>query len=124
MARIRQLWTQLLVTLSQHTPQGGAIRVSARPYADVEHRAGEQAWVLCAVEGPSLEIAQEEHGRVFKPFYRLNRAGGASEQGIGLGLALVRAIVEVHGGRIWVESKRGKGSTFCFTLPVSPSTSA
>jgi GAF domain-containing protein len=124
MARIRQLWTQLLVTLSQHTPRGGAIRVSARPYADVEHRAGEQAWVLCAVEGPSLEIAQEEHGRVFKPFYRLNRAGGASEQGIGLGLALVRAIVEVHGGRIWVESKRGKGSTFCFTLPVSPSTSA
>jgi signal transduction histidine kinase len=120
-ARIGQLWTQLLVTLSQHTPHGGTLHVQVRPYTQFERHAGEQAWILCAVEVPGLDIARGEHGRVFKPFYRLERAGSAPEEGIGLGLALARAIVELHGGRIWVESEQDQGSTFYFTLPESSS---
>ena len=60
--------------------------------------------------GAGIDLARAES--VFKPFFT------TKSRGTGLGLSISRRIIEMHGGRIWVESTLGKGSTFCFTLPV------
>jgi signal transduction histidine kinase len=57
----------------------------------------------------------EDQSRLFAPFQRLENAGA---KGIGLGLLVCRRLVEAHGGRIWVESRPGRGSTFFFTIPL------
>jgi signal transduction histidine kinase len=63
--------------------------------------------------GIGIEKSQAE--KVFDLFYQMDKSGG----GTGAGLAIVKRIVEVHGGRIWIESELGKGCTVCFTLPLS-----
>ena len=63
-----------------------------------------------------IGIAPEDIPHLFERFYRVS--GGRKAEGIGLGLYITRVLVEAHGGRIWVKSKGGKGSTFTFTLPV------
>jgi two-component system phosphate regulon sensor histidine kinase PhoR len=68
-------------------------------------------------------IAADEVERVFERFYQSARQPGESLRGTGLGLSLARHIVEAHGGRMWVESQLGQGSTFFFTLPVDQSIS-
>ncbi len=81
--------------------------------------------------GPFLQIAVSDTGigikpgdqeRVFSEFEQVDSSYGRQEQGTGLGLALTKRLVELHGGRIWVESQgiEGKGSTFTFLLPIFP----
>ncbi|MDP7619870.1 MAG: ATP-binding protein, partial [Dehalococcoidia bacterium] len=69
--------------------------------------------------GPGISLDQRE--RIFEKFVRLPRWDGPSPPGTGLGLTLCKTLVEAHGGRIWVEPRRGGGSRFVFTLPVSES---
>ena len=66
---------------------------------------------------PGIGVAAEHLSHLFEPFYRV--PGQAEESGVGLGLAIVREIVNAHGGEVGVESEPGKGSTFRFTLPLS-----
>lgn len=61
-----------------------------------------------------IGIEPSQHEKVFELFYQVER-----NKGTGAGLAIVKRIIEVHGGRIWIESERGKGCTVCFTLPIS-----
>ncbi|MHC1610785.1 MAG: PAS domain-containing sensor histidine kinase [Candidatus Methanospirareceae archaeon] len=68
------------------------------------------------VKDNGIGIEESEHEKVFELFYRLDRSSGG---GTGAGLAIVKRIIEVHGGRIWIESEKGKGCTVCFTLPVA-----
>jgi signal transduction histidine kinase len=62
-----------------------------------------------------IGIAPQYHEQIFAPFQQLD----AETEGVGMGLALVKKIVEHHGGRVWVESEAGKGATFYFTIPIS-----
>ena len=62
-------------------------------------------------------IAEEDKEKIFEEFYRTGTAIGSKQHGTGLGLSICRGIVQAHGGRIWVESRPGKGSKFVFTLP-------
>jgi signal transduction histidine kinase/DNA-binding NarL/FixJ family response regulator len=105
--RVLQVLSNLLGNAVKFTPAGGAVELA------VESRGAEVVFTV-RDEGPG--IAAEDVPRVFDRFWQ---GAGTRRGGAGLGLAIARGIVESHGGRIWVESVPGAGSTFSFTLPVS-----
>ena len=84
----------------------------AEPVIEIGTRGMEEGKSIFFVKDNGIGIAPEHHNRIFELFNKLD----ATSEGTGVGLALVRRIIEVHGGRIWVESEIGKGSTFLFTL--------
>jgi two-component system phosphate regulon sensor histidine kinase PhoR len=110
-ARLGQVFVNLLHNAVKFSPDGGEVRVSVRP-ADDE--------VVVAIDDHGVGIPKSAQQRVFERFYKVDRArvrGVAG--GTGLGLAIARHIIEQHGGRIWVESVEGRGSTFSFSLPLA-----
>jgi signal transduction histidine kinase len=92
----------------KYTPVGGRVEIAL-------HKHEQEAVLEVKDTGPG--IAPEEQGHIFDRFYRGDRA--RSRGGTGLGLALVRSIVQLHHGRIAVTSTLGQGSCFCVTLPLS-----
>jgi signal transduction histidine kinase len=106
--RIRQVIFNLLSNAVKFTPAGGAVDVSAV-------QVNGEVRVSVTDTGPG--IAPEEHERIFEAFQQTD-AGIEQREGTGLGLALSKRLIEFHGGRLWVESALGKGSTFLFTLPA------
>ena len=106
--RIRQVIFNLLSNAVKFTPAGGAVDVSAR-------QVNGEVRVSVADTGPG--IAPEDHERIFDEFQQ-TETGIEQREGTGLGLALSKRLVELHGGRIWVESELGEGSTFVFALPA------
>jgi two-component system, NtrC family, sensor kinase len=109
--RIRQVVFNLLSNAVKFAPAGGTVDVAAA-------RVDGEVRVSVSDSGPG--IAPEDQARIFEEFQQA-AAGKEQREGTGLGLALSRRLVELHGGRIWVDSELGKGSTFVFTLPVPPS---
>jgi signal transduction histidine kinase len=106
--RIKQVIFNLLSNAVKFTPSGGEVDVTAT-------RVNGEVRVAVADTGPG--IAPDDHQRVFEEFQQ-TEAGLEQREGTGLGLALSKRLVELHGGRIWLESELGKGSTFVFTLPA------
>lgn len=112
-ARLGQVVVNLVHNAVKFSPDGGEVVVRARP------EAGE---VVVSVEDHGIGIPRASLGRVFERFYKVDRARLRAEVGggTGLGLAIARHVIEQHGGRIWVESEEGVGSTFSFALPAEP----
>jgi signal transduction histidine kinase len=111
--RIQQVIFNLLSNAVKFTPAGGAVGVtSARVNGEVR--------VSVADTGPG--IAVEDRERIFEEFQQAE-SGTQQREGTGLGLALSKRFVELHGGRLWLESELGKGSTFVFTLPAKAASS-
>ncbi|HKY25875.1 MAG TPA: HAMP domain-containing sensor histidine kinase [Gaiella sp.] len=106
--RVRQIIFNLLANAVKFTPEGGVVGVSVA-------QVNGEVRVSVADTGPGIEL--DDHERIFEEF-RQAEAGIEQREGTGLGLALSKRLVELHGGRIWVESKIGEGSTFVFTLPT------
>ena len=106
--RIRQVVFNLLANAVKFTPSGGSVDVCAA-------RVNGEVRVSVFDTGPG--VAPEDCERIFEEFQQTG-AGLALREGTGLGLALSKRLVELHGGRIWVDSEVGTGSTFVFTLPV------
>jgi signal transduction histidine kinase len=106
--RVRQVIFNLLSNAVKFTPAGGAVDVSAA-------QVNGEVTVSVADTGPG--IAPEDRDRIFEEFQQAE--AGLEREGTGLGLALSKRLVELHGGRIWVDSELGHGSTFVFTLPVA-----
>ncbi len=109
--RVRQILSNLLSNAIKYSPEGGTIRVGA--WAD-------DKFVTVYVADQGIGIPEEEQEHLFERFYRVDSSLRRRTKGAGLGLFLAKALVEAHGGRIWVHSKPGEGSTFFFTLPISP----
>jgi PAS domain S-box-containing protein len=104
--------TQVLLNLV-----GNAIKFTERGEVRVDATASSGAFrVSVSDTGPG--IAEADQARIFEEFQQADRAGARKQGGTGLGLSIARRIVEVHGGRMWVESTPGQGATFIFTLPV------
>ena len=110
--KLKQILLNLLSNAIKFTPAGGRIDVTAT--------LGDGA-VAVAVRDTGVGITPEEHEAVFEEFRQVG-SNTAKHEGTGLGLALCRKFVELHGGRIWVESKVGEGSAFTFTLPLPEGT--
>jgi len=106
--RLRQVLTNLLSNAIKYSPDGGQIMVSGR---------FDDEWVYVAVTDQGIGIPANERERIFDRFYRVESALSRRTQGAGLGLYLVKSVIDAHGGRIWVDSVPGQGSTFVFTLP-------
>jgi signal transduction histidine kinase len=106
--RLRQVVFNLLSNAVKFTPPGGSVAVAAE-------RLGRD--VCVSVTDTGSGIAPEDQERIFEEFQQTD-TGAAQREGTGLGLALSKRLIELHGGRIWVESARGTGSRFSFTLPV------
>ncbi|MDP9320945.1 MAG: ATP-binding protein [Chloroflexota bacterium] len=109
--KVKQVVVNLLANAVKFTPNGGRVEVSARQLADAIH-------VSVRDTGPG--IAADDQERIFEEFGQA-RTRPATPEGTGLGLTLAQRFVILHGGRIWVESTLGEGSTFTFTLPLQPS---
>lgn len=107
--RLRQILVNLLTNALRYTPPGGRVLVEA------EARAGE-LWVSVTDSGPGIDPADLPH--VFDRFYRADKARTRETGASGLGLAIVRSLVELHGGRVTAESEPGKGSRFTVILPM------
>jgi signal transduction histidine kinase len=100
----------LLSNAAKFTPDGGAIAVEAR-------RKGKE--LVISVADTGIGIAPEHQGRIFEEFYQVRGSMRDRVPGTGLGLSLVKQLVDMHGGRVWVESEgEGKGSRFSFSLPI------
>ena len=106
--RLEQVVLHLITNATKFTPEGGRIVLKA------EKRGTE---MVIEVQDNGAGISKEEQARLFEPYSRLD-ADRQRHPGLGLGLALAKRVVELHGGRIWVESEPGKGSIFAFTLPL------
>jgi signal transduction histidine kinase len=109
--RVRQVIFNLLSNAVKFTPKGGLVGLSAG-------QDNGEVRISVADTGPG--IRPEDRERIFEEFQQAE-AGVAYREGTGLGLALSKRLVELHGGRIWVDSEPGKGSTFVFTLPAGSS---
>ena len=81
--------------------------------------ADEPGFVLLAVSDSGVGIAANDRPRLFNRFFRGENAHLTSEVGTGLGLHITRGLVELHGGRIWLESEVGRGTTFFVTFPIA-----
>ena len=120
-AKFKQIMYNLLSNAIKFTRKGGVICVTAAVqnaiHAD-SNPIGDSLRVEVSDNG--IGIKAEDQERVFKEFEQVDSSYGRQEQGTGLGLALTRRLVEMHGGRIWVESEgvEGKGSTFTFLIPI------
>jgi signal transduction histidine kinase len=105
--RLLQVLTNLVDNALKFTPAGGTVTVRS------EQRDHEIRFSVSDT-GPGIPPADRD--RVFEPYWR---ASHTAQPGAGLGLAIAKQIVEQHGGRIWVESEEGQGSTFIFTIPAN-----
>ncbi|HEV8662211.1 MAG TPA: MASE1 domain-containing protein [Candidatus Methylomirabilis sp.] len=109
--RLKQILFNLLSNAVKFTPDGGKVTLQAR-HLDSD-------WVEVAVADTGVGIPPEEQGKLFREFVQVSSAAGKRHEGAGLGLALTKKLVELHGGRIGLESAVGRGSRFAFTLPVA-----
>jgi signal transduction histidine kinase len=107
-ALLRQAITNLVDNAIKYTPRGGTVTVGL----SVRDRQA----VICVAD-TGIGVAPDDQVRLFEKFYRVKRRDTVDIRGTGLGLAIVKSIVERHGGKVWVDSELGRGSTFYILLP-------
>ncbi|SDD57940.1 ATP-binding protein [Sporomusa acidovorans] len=112
--KVTHIFRNLIGNAIKFTPAGGAIRITATLADDQQNLPA----VVVKIQDTGIGISREDQKHIFDKFRQVDSAESREYPGSGLGLALARNLVEMHGGRIWVESEVGRGSTFTFVLPV------
>ena len=107
--RVKEILYNLLSNALKFTSRGGLIWVESSMEGD---------YLKVTVGDTGMGIAPEEHNAIFENFYQASDTTQGVREGTGLGLAITRKLVELHSGTIWVESQKGQGSRFIFTLPL------
>lgn len=110
LSKFKQIMYNLLSNAIKFTPEKGRVEIEARR---------EQSQVLISVHDSGIGIRPEDQERIFLEFQQIESGNGRKPEGTGLGLALTKRFVQMHGGTIWVQSQPGQGATFTFTLPLS-----
>jgi signal transduction histidine kinase len=109
-AKFNQVLLNLLTNAIKYTHENGNVSVEAR---------SQDGFIEIWVTDTGIGIGQEDIDRIFQRFTQVDSSASRSQGGTGLGLAITKELVELHGGRIRVQSKLGKGSSFIFTMPIS-----
>ena len=109
--KLKQILFNLLSNAVKFTPDGGSVRVMAREITGAQE-------IEISIEDTGIGIKPEDIPKLFKEFSQLDSVYDKKYEGTGLGLALTKKLVELHGGRIQVSSEFGKGSRFAFVIPV------
>jgi signal transduction histidine kinase len=112
LTRAAQIVHHLLSNAIKFTPAGGSIVIRLA-------RALEDGYLLLAVTDSGIGVPQAEHDKVFERFYRASNAVALGASGAGLGLHIVRSLVELHGGRVWLESDIDRGAAFFVTFAIA-----
>ncbi len=105
---MEQVLKNLLNNTVKYSPDGGTICLSAKK---------RRSAIEISVADQGVGMTPEQVEKIFKKFYRVDTSDSAIE-GAGLGMTIVKHIVEAHGGKVWVESELGKGTTVKFTIPI------
>ncbi len=109
---LKRLLLNLVDNAVKYTPAGGKVTLSLHSDTD---------WAFLKISDTGIGLSREEQERIFSRFHRVIETCSRDERGVGLGLNIVRSIVEAHKGQILVKSTPGQGSTFTVTLPINPS---
>jgi signal transduction histidine kinase len=109
--RIKQVLINIIGNAIKFSPEGTPININVKK---------KNEYILFEIQDFGLGVPKDEHEKIFDMFFRSESIRNKNIKGTGLGLPISKAIVEAHGGRIWVDSKIGKGSKFSFTLPLKP----
>lgn len=120
--KLKQIFFNLLTNAVKYSPKGGIIEITAskaKPEQLIPNHP-DGTWVFVQVIDQGVGISAEDISRIWEKFYRVDNANTRRTGGTGLGLHITQALIELHGGRVWVDSVVGKGSTFSFTLPSTP----
>jgi two-component system sensor histidine kinase BarA len=115
--KIRQVVSSLLSNAVKFTPDRGKVGVAVRPGPLEPGAQGSVAAVQLVVSDSGIGISREQVAKIFEPFFQVDSSSTRAFGGTGLGLTLAKAYVEAHGGRIWVDTQPGQGSTFTVTFP-------
>lgn len=120
--KMKQIIFNLLSNAVKFTPEGGSVTLRARllkaSEAGLDDLQSDEKCVEVSVSDTGIGIKAEDMDKLFKPFSQLESPYSKKYEGTGLGLSLTKRLVELHGGRIWVESEFGKGSRFSFVIPI------
>jgi len=121
--KLQQVLVNLVGNAVKFTPNGGAVTVAVKTVTGAGGPGGrgdeEKGFVEVAVTDTGDGIPPDQLDAIFDKFYQVRTHGGGKTPGTGLGLAIAKSLVELQGGRIWVESEVGRGSRFVFTLPLA-----
>ncbi len=116
--RVGQILRNLIANALRYTKQGGAVQVSAAIDGQGGPSPTRAVFARVSVADTGVGIPAEDLPHVFDRFYRVDKSRARASGGTGLGLAVVKQLVESHGGRVWAESELGRGTAFHFTLPI------